>query len=539
LLCFLLPLGVLRRPPARVGLLGARAQHGARPWLIAASLLLALGGIVMAWLALWVIRTTPPPSLQMPGVARLVKVADVIVAGCIGGAITLLGRAIVGYAVFTGRPLPRRDFFRQWRSTVILAAGFSVVVSWTLVIRLRPIYSLMLATTLMVVFYALYSWRAADEQLRFMARLRPFLASQNLYDQLADPESVSSADAEGLLRSVCGDVVGAKSAALVPAGALSALVGQAPAYGELSSLPAMPSLLRALTSPALSVAPIDDPPGFWAVGLWGEGRLNGVLLLGEKVDGNPYTEEEIDLARAGAERILDTLAGSEIARVAMDLLRQRLSQARVLEGQGRRVLHDDVLPALHTALLYLSALEQTPEIREGVAALALAHHRISDLMRDTAPSVPHQLAEGGLIPALRGLIAGDLSGALDAVDWHIAAEARDRVAGLPSFMQEVMYFAARELIRNAARHGCGDQPRCALSLDVILEAYEGGVRLAIRDDGVGLDPHALHSSKRSGLRFHSAMLAAIGAHLSLRALPDRGAEAAITLPAACFPTNKT
>ena len=110
--------------------------------------------------------------------------------GLVGIAITLLGRAIVSYEVFIGRPLPRNRFFHQWRSTVLLAIGFGTVASALLVIELRPIYSLMMAVTLMALFYALYSWRSYAERERFMANLRPFLSSQNLYGRLTSAETL-------------------------------------------------------------------------------------------------------------------------------------------------------------------------------------------------------------------------------------------------------------------------------------------------------------------------------------------------------------
>ena len=65
-----------------------------------------------------------------------------------------------------------------------------------------------------------------------------------------------------------------------------------------------------------------------------------------------YSEEEMEVARASGERLLDTLAAVETARRLMALLRQRIAHVRVLEGQGRRVLHYHVLPQLPAAILY-------------------------------------------------------------------------------------------------------------------------------------------------------------------------------------------
>jgi len=50
----------------------------------------------------------------------------------------------------------------------------------------------------------------------------------------------------------------------------------------------------------------------WAIPLWSERGLIGILLLGEKVNGGLYTQEEIEIARASGERLIDTRASAEL-----------------------------------------------------------------------------------------------------------------------------------------------------------------------------------------------------------------------------------
>ena len=47
----------------------------------------------------------------------------------------------------------------------------------------------------MVIFYALYNWRSFLERERFMERLRPFVSSQGLMDQLVSPEDEAVSNA--------------------------------------------------------------------------------------------------------------------------------------------------------------------------------------------------------------------------------------------------------------------------------------------------------------------------------------------------------
>jgi signal transduction histidine kinase len=525
ILSYLLPLDLLRRPTVSDSPLLDRSRQLARPWLIAATLCMFLAGVVLSWTALWALIAYPAPSLSNPLVELTVLEFDLAVETLVALAITLLGRAIVAYEVFTGRPMPRDRFFYQWRSAAILAAGFGLVAAWTLVIDLRPIYTLMLATALMTIFYALFAWRSYAEREAFMSRLRPFVASQNLYARLTEPVPAADQSASMLFESLCREILGAQRAVLAPAGALATLAGLPLAYastpGEAPQAPSLGAWVGRFT-PGVRSLPMDGKGLAWAVPLWSERGLGGVLFLGEKETGNPYTEEEIELAQAGGERLLDMIAGSQIARLSLELLRQRVSEARVLEGQSRRVLHDEVLPELHTALLYLNGMaESGSEVKQAVDTLAEAHRRISDLLRATSPGVPARLAQEGLPAALQALLTGDLAGEFREAAWHVDPAAAEKTRQMQPFAAEVVYFAARELLRNAARYANGGQehrPRVTICLDEVAE----GLRLVIEDDGVGMAAalggkasEENSAGAGSGLRIHSAMLAAIGASLEV------------------------
>ncbi|RPJ51454.1 MAG: hypothetical protein EHM21_02680 [Chloroflexi bacterium] len=543
LLCYLLPLDLLRKPPIGSPL-ETRARQRARPYLVFASMALLLAGILLAWTALWALNTHPVPTLSNAQTERIVQQFDLGVAALVALAITLLGRAIVGFEVFTGRPLPRNRFLRQWRSTVILAGGFGAAAAFTLTIELRPIYSLMLATGLMTLFYALYSWRSFVEREDFMERLRPFVASQNLYGVLTTPQSESEGSTRALFDTLCRDVLEVRLATIVPAGALATLAGPPLAYPESSAAPSIDASgwpgrfsrqVRCLPAEQAG-EPGGAFPGIdWAVPLWSSRGLDGVLMLGEKINGNPFTEEEIEIAQAAGERVLDLLAGTEMARLAMELLRQRLAQAHVMDGQGRRVLHDEVLPELHTTLLHLSALAPgEPSIRQAMSSLSKAHRQIADLMREMPLPVPHRLVQGGLAAALRSLVEHDYANDFNEVEWRIAPEAVEYARGLPLFVNEVLFFAARELVRNAAIHGRERENENSDALPLCLEIsleIKNGLHLAITDNGSGFrsrGPDAAGGSG-NGLRIHNAMLAAVGARLEVLPLPERGTQAQIYL----------
>jgi signal transduction histidine kinase len=84
---------------------------------------------------------------------------------------------------------------------------------------------------------------------------------------------------------------------------------------------------------------------------------------------------------------------------------------------------------------------------------------------------------------------------------------------------EVLFYAAREAIRNAARHGRGEDN--ARSLHLRLDARRQGETLVllIEDDGVGMSLSEEGGQGR-GLALHSTMMAVIGGALSTESLPD-------------------
>jgi signal transduction histidine kinase len=558
LLCIALSLDALRSTPARhspsfhpSSSEGIResARRRARPWLLASTVLLLVVSLLVAWVMSWIVVNARQRAAEGLYTTMSVTLAwfDLSIASLIALAISFLGQAIVAYEIFTGETLPRRGFFRHWRNVLLLAAGYGIVVGGSLVVALRSIYVLLLTTVLVATLHALLSWRSFAERERYIAHLRPFVSSQRLYDSLLAPSSQAlDVDASALLGALCEDVLAVKKAVLIAVGPLAPLIGTALVFPRDAAMPRLSigELAAQFDSPQILAVPLDTVPleaaaldpdrsgGLvWAVPLWSERGLIGVLLLGAKRDGGLTTREEIEIARASGERLIDTLATAQVSARLMALLRQRIAQVKVMEGQGRRVLHDQILPQLHTAILHLGGLPDEPAAQQTVEALTAAHRQISDLMHDTATATPHLLAQKGLLPALQASVEGDFEGAFDRVAWHSSPEAVQAVGQLPLYVAEVLFYAAQELIRNVARHARGapphGEPRRPLSLEVTLDI----TALTVEDDGVGFAASAPAATEgHNGLQFHSTMLAAVGGSLEVTALPGHGTRATIHFP---------
>jgi signal transduction histidine kinase len=563
-LCMGLSLDALRRHPEGTRplerVMGDLARRRARPWLVATSFVFLVVSLLVSGALFWIMLNVRQRTLSgiYSGMGSVVAIFDLGVAALIGVAMVLLGQAVVSYEIFTGKTLPRRGFLRHYRAAVALAAGYSMVAGWGLTLQVRPIYVLLPATALMTVFYALYSWRSYAERDRFIDHLRPFVASQGLHEQLLTRPStpLPLGGAGSQFQALCEDVLGASLGYLVPVGPLAPLVGAGLTYPDASHdhqsasrilaasvangsgasstsvMPPVAELVPRFTSPQTVYAPL-DPTRFggaqWAVPLWSGSGLIGVLLLGEKRDGGLYTQEEIEIARASGERLIDTQAGAEMAQRLMSLQRQRLAESQVLDRRARRVLHDDVLPRLHTAMLAISS-GRPPTPSGPLELLADVHRQISNLLLEMPTAAAPEVSRLGLIAALQRAVDDELAGAFDKVEWQVEPEAAERARKIPSLTGEVLFYAAREAIRNAAKHARKVDPSQPLHLRIAV-LWRDGLDILVEDNGVGLGAEG-HSNGGSGqgLALHSTMMAVVGGSLAAESVPGSYTRVSLTLP---------
>jgi two-component sensor histidine kinase len=525
-LCIGLSVDVLLRPAPALQHSSEIGRKRSRPWLLASSItLLAVSLLVMYFIARVVQAARTGTLLTIR--TEAIGLFDLVLSGLIAISTLMLGQAILAYEVFTGRALPRRGLARHWRNIMLLAGGYAAVISGSIVISLRPIYSLLLTTLLMVAFYALYSWRSFVERDRFMRRLRPFVGSQHLLTQLIHAHDDHFSRANELFHATCSDVLRAERGLLVPLGVFTPLVGTSLVYPEGQNA----SQIEPPPDIASSILPLDPDryDGFcWVIPLWTERGLIGALFVGSKTDGSVYSQEEIEVAQASGERILDMLAGEQIARRLMQIQRRRLAETRVMDFRTRRILHDETLPALHEAILQLSsAKSETSTAQEIISTLSQIHQQISAIIR--LPAVlPAQSGEAtDLREVLLMMFNTEFAQSFDDIEWQLG----DQPVNIHDpLVSEVLLGACRELIRNAAVHGRGPDSRRPLCLTITLERGDA-LYIHFADNGVGLNnTRPLENMGGSGLDLHRALLAVIGGECVLESGQAGGTQATIIVP---------
>lgn len=526
LLCMGLSLDALRRPGPSRRWLGEQARRRAQPWLLAASVLLLIVSLMVGAAMSWIALSLEYGSFT-PRMVTILGICDLIISGMIGFSVLALGQAVVSYEIFTARTLPRNGLLQHWRRAVIFAAGFSVLVAWTLAVQLRPIYSLLMTTLLMTIFFAMLAWRSYAERERFMRNLRPFLVSPKVYTQILDTDPVDGGEENGTgaastFQSLCGGILETRQACLAPVGAMAGLAGPPIFFPEQNAprLIALASLAAEFHSPEEKGLPLDPRQyqGYiWAIPLWSERGLMGILLLGEKRTDGLYSQEEIEIARAAGERLVDLKASAELARRLAMLERQHLAQNQVMDQRARQILHDEILPLVHTALLGLAGGSRTGT-EDSMALLTQIHRQLSDLLRSMATTLSPEVKRLGLLGALHQVVERDLAGALEEIHWQVEPEAETAIHALPPLESEVLFFAAREALRNAARYG---RPETGDPLKVSIRAgCANGLKFVIEDNGGGLEASngaaapAGQASSGQGLALHSTLMAVIGGSLS-------------------------
>ena len=511
MICFILPVHALLTGPGRRVNLPRQAWAQVRTWLVRTSLLGLLGGLIALSGAVVVFSAHPNPN----GLNSVFFQFDLAVLIVVAAALGAAGQAVGAYAAFTERPLPQWSRIDQWRWLLVIAALFALIVGISVALGVDSIYILLFATTLAALAYALLSWRYRIEHEAFMQRLRPFVSSLHFQDRLLDGGTSLSSAVAGLVEAVSRDVLRAERACLVLRDQIPGLPA-AVAY-QWGAIP--PPRLADLPIPTdnqptgVRLDPLDNGAE-WAIPLWDGRGLAGALVLGAPLAGSVYSEELMDVAAACCARLTDALAGERAARMLADVLRQRIAEVKVLGSQGRRTLHDDVLPHIHAALIHLSALPADETAQHAVVALSNAHRELSALIRTLPPATPHRLEQIGLTQTLHDLATVDFGAAFDSVHWNIAPHVEAKLVNTPQFVGEVISYAVQEALRNAARHARSPESRRPLNLTIVI-TWQHGLVIEISDDGVGMGNGNGNGGAGAGLRLHRGLLAVLGGTLHL------------------------
>src|SRR6185312_11914746 len=449
---------------------------------------------------------------------------------------------------------------------------------------------LLLITALATGAYALFTWSSYTAHDRFVALLRPFVRSSSLRHWLNTDLHRTEQDLKNVFFHLCHDVLAVECAYLkVMAGTVrrsfsyrwpddSSPTGNFIMPGREDDKTA--AINRSSRDSVATRMPKriqimlrGRPVICWILPIYDERGLVATLYLGPREDGAAFTDEDMNLAHACGQRMLDALGDHEAMQAVTGLLRRRVVDVKLLDAQQRRLLHDEILPQMHLALLRLEMLRSLPAaeqqaansavfannvhasnryngytsiqqsmgstngnekdssvgeqlnapLNEAIDMISDAHRRLAAMMRASAPSAPHRLERDGLMQAIHAMLEQDFQNAFDKVEWRVSDETAvyiDEVT--PPAIAELVFAAVQEALRNAARHARGSDVhrRLRLLLKASWNPDDLSLELIVADDGVGIaSSSSATTGTGGGLLTHSALLAIAGGSLTIKSAP--------------------
>ncbi len=574
----------------------ALSWHLARPGLFLAALFMVgltttLAVISISSLVGW-FRHQQQPVPAMPqnlvAIPLNLMALDMVSVGAVALIILLVGYSVVRHGILIERPLARRGFFEQWRGIVIVATTVALLIVLLVNLTSSKLGGLLLITTLATAAYALFTWSSYTARDRYIAMLGQFLRNTNSHHWLNTDLQKTEQSLESLFFHLCHDVLAVQCARLTilsgpirrtfnyrwPATATDDVLAEIRPPDSLRAEGADQLSANIAQRPALKPRLQGRKPGeahnpaprraritlngkrmiCWILPIHDELGLVAMLYLGPREDGAVFTDEDMNLAHACGQRILDTLGDHEAMQAVAALLKRRIVDVKLLGAQQRRVLHDEILPQMHLALLRLETLrslipvEQTvppqPQqdadqsaslihaVDETVEMITDAHRRLAAMMRATATGAPHRLERDGLMRAIHTMLNQDFQHAFDEVYWCVSEET-ERVIDekTPPAIAELIFAAVQEALRNAARHARGTDIHRRLRL-TLKASCDPHLEVIVSDDGVGiLSASSSTTGTGGGLLTHSALLAIAGGSLTIKSIPGEGVSVRIVLPA--------
>lgn len=229
-----------------------------------------------------------------------------------------------------------------------------------------------------------------------------------------------------------------------------------------------------------------------AVPLRSKDQTLGGLALTALWQETPLRAEELNLLNAFAQQIATSVDNAQL----YGMLRQREGDLEELvrqlvnaqEGERQRIareLHDETGQKLTALAMGLAAVEANLSAEDARSAgglvrslRGLADQAITELRKVMTNLRPSQLDDLGLVPTLRWYLREH---AERHPELRVELETGQLSGRLPSGVETVLFRVTQEALSNVVRHAH------ATRVTVTLTRTQGGVRLQVKDDGVGFD----------------------------------------------------
>lgn len=415
------------------------------------------------------------------------------IQGLICVSILVLGWALTSYEILTGRILPKISLKQEWKNSVYTALTLSTLyfIFAKLGYPRAEIFIVFSYSFFLSRFFTVgKNKRVSSDQNKVLKKI------------------LSSGSVKISFGYLCKDVLETTKAALIFQGKIPYISDTNIYYPEDEPAQIFDFSKVAQNQENPNIQYLDKNLfSDFVIRIKIESALSGdaYLILGQKGNGGLFAEEEIEIARITGTWLVHSIFLEETGNILEELQRKKIQEQRLSDQKTRQILHDEILPEIHSLILEISNDKSGNFNSLYANSLTELHKRISSLLREMSDT-GLEISRLGLIPMIQKLQdteAKDLR-----IIWEIDPKTNSEVENYLPEVQEVLYYAFRESLRNAVKYS-GD----LRSGVVIRIQYENGLSIQIKNE-IGKDPISVRSSGQ-GLKIHSALLRIFHGSLTL------------------------
>lgn len=479
----------------------------AKPFLKVVSILLWLISFFILLYILW--NTLHPYKFDKPDfLYSSLKSSDICISFILSILLIFFGKILIMYGIFQTEVLPQASLIKEWHFTLILSFAIALIFAF---FQKGNQAGVLWTGILVAIFRAKVFANVYRESTKSLHFIREFLKEQKLYELIYGTNTKSEIELEPLFYTICKETLNCEFAVLI----FISHVIEEKVFVYPNSKEIQIETYKELRTQLKNEGKIifldrnKYKNAVMAIPIYMNKKLSGFLVLGNRVKGGLYTEEEIELSRAGSERIIELLLIVNMSRVLLKLQKQALLEDKLKDYKIRRILHDEILPDIHSLILQLS------DNKVGVVQNELANlHKIISESLKGIPVYPEEIEKLGFIKALYKSIRTEVENIKFVTT--LSPQEHEKINQMELGRLEVLYYACREVVRNSSKYA--KSGNVELNIEVKI-TFEEGIKICITDNGnwkKGI------KGTGQGLIIHTAMLTVVGGNLEKTTSVENG-----------------
>lgn len=246
-------------------------------------------------------------------------------------------------------------------------------------------------------------------------------------------------------------------------------------------------------------------------------HLFGMLYLADRVDGQPFTEQD--------QWLIETTAGYAALAIAGVELREQQRRVALLEERDRIAmeLHDGVIQSIYAIGMYLELVRTSGNVKQ--EDLTEAIHSLDAVITDIRAYIQNLKARERQAHSLEDRLHEIVKRLHVPTTLNVVIAPIQATVVLPPTAFEAVCQMANEALSNVIRHAN------AQHVHISAEQTEHAFTMVISDDGKGFNPQQTTSDEGGlGLRNMQQRARLYGGDVSIESTPENGTRVRLTIP---------